>query len=519
MLCYAHNLLIFPNAPHIAKGDCDSDRDCAGNMLCFQRHYELTAVPGCYGGELLWNREDFCHLPPPKAKNEIDFPDDGCSSSRPCAKCRGECNADFDCAGDLKCWSRDMPYQYVPGCLGGDFLEDTLNVCYDPRDDDRVRFGGSGDDCTPDVPCGKCGGDCDADNDCDGDLICFQREIPYTEVPGCSGGYDDKSTVDYCANPVDVDAAVTAPSVSGGASDADEWADFVNYNYDLSDMDRGPIGWSDLNAANNEWQEYDAPSTSTNMCDGDIQSPIDLTFANDICEETHHIYTFSGDIDFYNGAGAIEFAIDPFRLRINFKEHIGDMALPGIDPPGGIAGGVSQKDASHVELMIPSEHAIGGKKFEGEYRIYHAEDGFDTIIAVALMLSTDADWHNPWMEVLLQKWEKVTECGNGNGYIDREMGFKEIYNPIRSMYFWAYEGSLTTPPCSEIVQWRIIDTPVQMSKDQFERFRFLLREGGPCANHSNRRSLGKYGATRPLQRDSSISKVWRCTVDDYMWRK
>ena len=488
-------------------------------MQCFQRHYELTAVPGCYGGEVLWNREDFCYLPPPKAKNEIDFPDDGCSSSRPCAKCRGECDTDFDCAGDLKCWSRDMPYQYVPGCLGGDFLESTVNVCYDPRDDDRLKYGGSGDDCTPAAPCAKCGGDCDADADCDGDLVCFQREISYTEVPGCSGGFDDKSTIDYCTDPDDVNAAVTAPAVSGRWADADEWAGFVNYNYDMSDMDRGPIGWGDLDAADNEWQEFDAPSTSTNMCDGDAQSPIDLTFSNDICEETHHIYTFPGDIDFYNAAGAIEYAIDPFRLRINFKEHIDENALPGIDLPGGIAGGVTLKDVDHVELMIPSEHAIGGKKFEGEYRIFHAEDGFDDIIAVSLLLSTDADFHNPWMEVLLRKWEKVTECGNGNGYIDQDMGWKEIYNPIRSMYFWAYEGSLTTPPCSEIVQWRIIDTPAQISKDQFERFRVLLREGGPCANHPNRRSLGKYGATRPLQRDSSNSKVWRCTVDDYMWRK
>jgi len=343
--------------------------------------------------------------------------------------------------------------------------------------------------------------------------------LPYTDVPGCKGGMDDKSSGDYCVKSVDVDAAVTAPGLLGRGweYDPEDYEDFVSFNYNVKDTDNGPIGWEDLDASDNEWQQYDEPSTSSNECDGDEQSPIDLTYANDICEETHHIYYFPGDIDEYNAEGAIEYAIDAFRLRINFQQKFDDFIPPGIDPPGGIAGGISQKDASHAEFMMPSEHAIGGRKFDAEYRIMHAEDGYDTIIGVAVMISTDADAHNPFMEVLIRKWEKVTQCGNGRGYIDNDMGHKEIYNMIRSMYFWAYEGSLTTPPCSEIVQWRVIDTPVQMSKDQLERLRVLLHEGGPCRNHPLRRTLGPNGGTRPLQRDSSNSRVWRCTSNDYMW--
>ena len=36
----------------MCQGDCDSDRDCAGNLQCYQRNYELTAVPGCSGGRM-----------------------------------------------------------------------------------------------------------------------------------------------------------------------------------------------------------------------------------------------------------------------------------------------------------------------------------------------------------------------------------------------------------------------------------------------------------------------------------
>ena len=42
------------------------------------------------------------------------------------------------------------------------------------------------DHCTPTNQCTLCEGDCDNDEDCEGDLICFQRE-PYDPVPGCQG--------------------------------------------------------------------------------------------------------------------------------------------------------------------------------------------------------------------------------------------------------------------------------------------------------------------------------------------
>ena len=51
-------------------------------------------------------------------------------------------------------------------------------------------------------PLKRCQGDCDHDNDCDGDLLCFQRDR-YETVPGCSG--KGISGTDYCASPNDVD--------------------------------------------------------------------------------------------------------------------------------------------------------------------------------------------------------------------------------------------------------------------------------------------------------------------------
>jgi carbonic anhydrase len=43
--------------------------------------------------------------------------------------------------------------------------------------------------------------------------------------------------------------------------------------------------------------------------------------------------------------------------------------------------------------------------------------------------------------------------------LDKEVNindFNDFFEPLREFNFWAYEGSTTTPGCSEIVQWIVI---------------------------------------------------------------
>jgi len=86
--------------------------------------------------------------------------------------------------------------------------------------------------CSLEAPCDECQGDCDTDEDCEGDLICQQRGAAISEteavVPGCDGV--SYSRTDFCvvadAATDDTDAT-TAPTdmASTGMDDAEGFED------------------------------------------------------------------------------------------------------------------------------------------------------------------------------------------------------------------------------------------------------------------------------------------------------
>jgi len=45
-----------------------------------------------------------------------------------------------------------------------------------------------------------------------------------------------------------------------------------------------------------------------------------------------------------------------------------------------------------------------------------------------------------------------------------------------SLSYYSFEGSLTTPPCSEGVSWMVLKSPVTVSPDQIKAFRRLVHE-------------------------------------------
>ena len=98
------------------QGDCDSDNDCKGELLCWQRDDWSTPIPpGCYGTPH-FKMYDYC-WDPRLTKPLVPLGDD---PSGTLGQCEGDCDHDDECSGGMKCYHReDCGTGCVPpGCSG-----------------------------------------------------------------------------------------------------------------------------------------------------------------------------------------------------------------------------------------------------------------------------------------------------------------------------------------------------------------------------------------------------------------
>jgi len=59
----------------------------------------------------------------------------------------------------------------------------------------------------------------------------------------------------------------------------------------------------------------------------------------------------------------------------------------------------------------------------------------------------------------------------GDAKKDVKLNIGEFFESVpKKSSFWHYTGSLTTPPCGEIVNWYVNKTPLKISKKQLEKF-------------------------------------------------
>merc|ERR1712127_441898 len=94
----------------LCEGDCESNYDCEGDLICFHRQ-GLKPIPGCLGDGV--SGHDYCVTPAPKLLNNFNKDPDF-----PLGLCQGDCDRNSNsCEGDLTCFQRDG-YAPVPGCFG-----------------------------------------------------------------------------------------------------------------------------------------------------------------------------------------------------------------------------------------------------------------------------------------------------------------------------------------------------------------------------------------------------------------
>ena len=189
----------------------------------------------------------------------------------------------------------------------------------------------------------------------------------------------------------------------------------------------GPSNWGD------EYPE----------CAGAAQSPIDIsaTAHADLPELEFEYLTIGGTL------AGLEHA-----LQVNTEG-------------GALAIGDSTYTLRQLHFHVPSEHTIDGRRFDAVMHLVHAgERGRLAVVAVLYEVGDE----NKFLEEVLEAAAPVEEQSS----IEIDI---EDAAPENTEYF-TYNGSLTTPPCTEGVRWFVLPNPNSLSQEQLSELAGHFRD-------------------------------------------
>jgi len=191
----------------------------------------------------------------------------------------------------------------------------------------------------------------------------------------------------------------------------------------------GPEYWSSL-------------SSEFQLCDeGTKQSPINLSgFTDEDLDPLFIEYKDGGFSAVNNG----------HTIQINYE-----------------AGSVLKVEDRSFELKqfhfhSPSENTIEGKSFPMEMHLVHSDES--GALAVLALLFEVSDENS----VIESIWSKMPQSINEPIMLDVRVNAMDLLPENKAYY--RFDGSLTTPPCSEGVTWLVFKEPTSVSSDQVELF-------------------------------------------------
>lgn len=121
----------------------------------------------------------------------------------------------------------------------------------------------------------------------------------------------------------------------------------------------------------------------------------------------------------------------------------------------------------------PSEHKINGVQYPLEMHLVHYNKKTNDYLVFALMAEQgDSSPTFNFLEKFLPLAVNETKKVNSN------YKFEEKMEKYKNSTFYFYEGSLTTPPCTEKVKWFILKEPLTVSEEQIK----VLQNSMPIDN-------------------------------------
>jgi carbonic anhydrase len=174
----------------------------------------------------------------------------------------------------------------------------------------------------------------------------------------------------------------------------------------------------------------------------------------------------------------IAFDYKPMQFRIIDTGHTVQVTVGE-----GLSLKVSGKRYELLQFHFhrPSEERINGRAYDMVMHLVHRNDeGQLAVIAVLLEKGSE----HPLIQTL---WNNLPLDQNIEMAPAEAIDLTKLLPENRT--YWAYMGSLTTPPCTEGVLWMVLKQPMQVSAEQVSIFSRLYRNNARPLQPSNGRLI------------------------------
>ncbi|MGX7013458.1 carbonic anhydrase family protein [Vagococcus silagei] len=169
--------------------------------------------------------------------------------------------------------------------------------------------------------------------------------------------------------------------------------------------------------------------------------------------------------------------IDEGNILVNYDTVLSDVFDTGCAIQGNVSGHAMingrRFKLKQFHFHAHSEHTIDGTKFPLELHLVHqAQNGHYAVLAIFIQIGKNA----PDLEPIVESFHTLN--------LTKSLNLEGIL-PNNRTYFH-YEGSLTTPPLTENVEWYIFKSPIEISQSQFQRLTERYSQ-----NHRNQQDLNQ----------------------------
>ncbi|MBE7469831.1 MAG: carbonate dehydratase [Anaerolineae bacterium] len=183
----------------------------------------------------------------------------------------------------------------------------------------------------------------------------------------------------------------------------------------------------------------------------------------------------------------ITFNYQPTALTIFNNGHTVQV---NYDAGSSIDVGGKTYQLKQFHFHTPSEHTMNGQSTDLELHLVHqSADNQLAVVGVMLKQGSENPAYAPVFNNLpVQESEPSAVSGVTINAAD--------LLPAERTYY-RYNGSLTTPPCSEGVQWLLLNTPVELSSAQVSAFQAIFVHNARPVQPLNGRSFLQTSALTP----------------------